>query len=73
MGPGDYFGYLSLALREQHSGSVRACNYCEVLILNKVSYDEISVEYPEFLQVMKKVSAEHSERASQLLLEGIVL
>ncbi len=73
MGPGDYFGYLSLALREQHSGSVRACNYCEVLILNNVSYDEISIEYPEFLQMMKKVSAEHSERASQLLLEGIVL
>jgi len=73
MGPGDYFGYLSLALGEQRSGSVRACDYCEVLILDKQSYDEISAEYPEFLQVLKKVSAEHSERASQLLLEGVVL
>ena len=73
MGPGDYFGYLSLALKEPRSGSVRARNYCEVLILDKASYEEISAEYPEFLQVMKKVSAERSEQASELLLEGVVL
>ena len=73
LGPGDYFGYLSLALKEHRSASIRACDYCEVLILDKSRYDEISTEYPEFLQVMKQVSAEHSGRASQLLLEGIVL
>ena len=73
LGPGDYFGYLSLALQEQRSASVRACDYCEVLILDKAQYDAISSEYPEFLQVMKKVSAERSEQASELLLEGIVL
>ena len=73
MGPGDYFGYLSLALGEHRSASVRALDYTEVLILDKARYDEISSEYPEFLQVMKKVSAEQSEKASQLLLEGIVL
>jgi voltage-gated potassium channel len=73
MGPGDYFGYLSLALGEHRSASVRARDYTEVLVLDKSRYDEISSEYPEFLQVMKKVSAEQSERASQLLLEGIVL
>jgi hypothetical protein len=73
LGPGDYFGYMSLALKEHRSASVRACNYCEVFILDRLRYDEISAEYPEFLQVMKQVSAEHSKRASQLLLEGIVL
>lgn len=73
MSPGDYFGYLSLALGEQCSGSIRACGYCEVLILDKASYDDISSEYPEFLKVMKTVSAERSEQASELLLEGIVL
>jgi hypothetical protein len=73
MGAGDYFGYLSLALGESPSGSVRASDYCEALILDKTAYDRISSEYPEFLQVMKKVSAERSEQASELLLEGIVL
>lgn len=73
MGPGDYFGHLSLALREQRSGSVRARDYCEVLILEKAAYDAISEEYPEFLQVMKSVSAERSEQASELLLGGVVL
>lgn len=73
LGPGDYFGYLSLALGEQRSGSVRACDYCEVLILEKVAYDAVSVEYPEFLQVMKSISAERGEQASELLLEGVVL
>ena len=73
MGPGDYFGYLSLALGEHRSASVRARDYAEVLVLDKSRYDGISSEYPEFLQVMKKVSEEQSERASQLLLEGIVL
>lgn len=73
MGPGDYFGHLSLALGEHRSASVRALDYTEVLVLDKSRYEEISAEYPEFLRVMKKVSAEHSERTSQLLLEGVVL
>jgi voltage-gated potassium channel len=73
LGPGDYFGYLSLALNEPRSGSVRASEYCEVLILDKETYDDFSVRYPEFVEVMKKVSAERSELASELLLEGIVL
>ena len=73
MGPGDYFGYLSLALHEQGSGSVRALEYCEVLTLEKDTYDEISASYPQFLEVMKKVSAERSELASDLLLKGVVL
>jgi hypothetical protein len=73
MGPGDYFGYLTLALGEQRSASVRACDYAEVLVLDKSRYERISADYPEFRQVMKKISAEQSERASQLLLAGVVL
>ena len=73
MGPGDYFGYLTLALGEHRTASVRACDYAEVLVLDKSRYERISAEYPEFLQVMKKVSAKQSERASQLLLAGVVL
>jgi hypothetical protein len=73
MGPGDYFGYLSLTLREPRSGSVRAIDYCETLILEKADYDLISAEYPEFREVMKTVSAGQSERVSALLLEGVVL
>jgi hypothetical protein len=73
MGVGDYFGHLSLALQEQRSGSVRASDYCEVLILDKSCYDEISAEYPEFMQVMKKVSAEYAEKSSELIMEVVVL
>jgi hypothetical protein len=73
LGPGDYYGHLTLALGEHRTASVRACDYCEVFILNKPSYDEISIEYPEFVAVMKKVSAQRSERTSALLLEGVVL
>jgi hypothetical protein len=73
LGPGDYFGYLSLALQEQRSGGVRAHDYCEVLILDKADYDRISAEYPAFREVMKKISAEQSEMASRLLLAGVVL
>jgi hypothetical protein len=73
LGPGDYFGHLSLALREQRSGSVRAKGYCEVLILSREDYTTISADYPEFREVMKRVSAEHSEQASALLLQGVLL
>ncbi|MEH6549841.1 MAG: ion transporter [Pseudomonadales bacterium] len=73
MGPGDYFGHLSQVLGEHRSASVRATGYTEVLVLDKLRYEQISAEYPEFQQVMKKVSVEQSERASQLLLDGIVL
>jgi voltage-gated potassium channel len=73
MGPGDYFGYLSLALKEQCSASVKACDYCEVLILDRESFDSVSKEYPEFLQVLKQASEERSERASELLIEGVLL
>ena len=71
--PGDYFGYLSLALKERRSGSVRALDYCEALVLDQDSYAALSEEYPEFMQVLKTVSAERSEQASELLLEGVVL
>lgn len=73
MGPGDYFGYLSLALKERRSGSVRAHDYCETLVLDQEKYESLSTEYPEFMQVLKTVSAERSEQASELLLEGVVL
>lgn len=73
MGPGDYFGYLSLALKERRSGSVRARDYCETLVLEQDSYEALSADYPEFLEALKAVSAERSEQASELLLAGVVL
>lgn len=73
LGPGDYFGHLSLALREQRSVSVQAKGYCEALILSQEDYANITADYPEFREVMKRVAAERSEQASALLLQGIVL
>lgn len=73
MSEGDYFGHLTLLLREQRSASVRAIGYCEVLALSKVAYERISTENEEFLDVFKLASAERSEQASELLLKGVVL
>jgi len=73
LGPGDYFGHLALALREQRSGFARANGYCEALILEKEQYDSIRNDYPEFREVIKLVSAQSSEQASALLMKGVVL
>ena len=73
MRDGDYFGHISMALSEHRSASVRACDYTEILVLDKANYESIKSEYPELVAVMKKVSGEQSERASQLLMDGVVL
>jgi voltage-gated potassium channel len=70
---GDYFGFLSLTLGEQRTASVRALKYCEILILDQTDFSRIKAEYPEFNDVLKKVSAERSEQLSELVMEGIIL
>jgi hypothetical protein len=70
---GDYFGYMSLALGEHRTASIRAVGYCDLLILNKEDFNRIKSEFPEFNDVLKQVSAERTEQLSELILEGIVL
>jgi voltage-gated potassium channel len=70
---GDYFGDLSLILKERRTASVKALTYCEVFILTKRDFDQIRNEYPEFREVLKKVSSEKTEKVVQLLLKGVTL
>jgi hypothetical protein len=71
--PGDYFGYFSLILGERRTANVTAKGYCEILILSKSKYEEISIDFPELRDVMKEVSSGQSELAEDLVLRGIVL
>jgi hypothetical protein len=73
MGEGDYFGFMSLALGERRTASIKAIGYCDMLILDKENFDRVKAEFPEFHDVLKRVSAERTEQISELVLEGIVL
>ena len=73
LGDGDYFGFMSLMLGERRTASVKALGYCELLILDQVDFSRIKEEFPEFNDVLKRVSAERTEQVADLLMEGIVL
>jgi hypothetical protein len=70
---GAYFGDLSLLLKERRTASVKALTYCEVFILTSAQFNRIRNEYPEFREVLRKVSAEKTETVVNLLLKGVTL
>ena len=70
---GDYFGELSLILGEKRSASVRAVTFSEAFVLGRDDFNEIKQQYPEFRDVLKKISSERSALSSELLLEGVIL
>ena len=73
LGEGDYFGHLSLMLGERRTASVTAKSYCEIFILEDDDFNRIKGGYPEFREVLKKVSAERSGILAEHLMDGIVL
>ena len=70
---GDYFGHLSLILREKRTASARALTYCEIFVLTKDNFERIKNEYPEFRQVLTKISSEKTDKISAQILEGLIL
>lgn len=70
---GEYFGDLSLLLGEKRTASVRTTTYCEVFVLSGEDFNRIKNEYNAFKDVLKKASAEKTEKTSALVLDGIVL
>lgn len=70
---GDYFGNITLLLKEKRTASVRTLTYCEIFILENKDFSRIRNEYPEFKATIKKMSAEKSEKTTALILEGIIL
>ena len=70
---GDYFGFMSLALGERRTASVVSQDFCELLRLSRHSLEQIREEFPEFGDVLKRVSAERTEQTTDLLMNGVVL
>jgi hypothetical protein len=70
---GDYFGDLSLILREKRTASVRALTYCELFKLDRTDFNRIKDEYPEFRDVLTKMSSEKTGKTSTLIMDGITL
>jgi len=73
LGPGEYFGYLSLVLNERRTASVVAVTYCDVMRLARHDYDAIMVAYPEFREALSEAAANKTEKMAELVLEGVVL
>ena len=70
---GDYFGDLSLILREKRTASVRALTYCELFKLDRTDFNRIKDEYPEFRDVLTEMSSEKTGKTSTLIMDGITL
>jgi len=70
---GDYFGIMSLILKEKRTASVKALTYCEIFILSGDDFNLIKNDYPEFNDVLKKISSEQTEKISTFVMDGIIL
>jgi len=70
---GDYFGDLSLILGEKRTASVKSLSYCEIFVLTKEDFNRIKKDYPEFKEVLKKMSAERTEKTATLVQDGVIL
>jgi voltage-gated potassium channel len=73
LGDGDYFGLLSLLLRENRTASVRTTTYCDVFSLSQVDFERIKRDYPDFKTVLKRVAAERTDKLARLIEDGVVL
>jgi CRP-like cAMP-binding protein len=62
-----------LLLGEKRSASVRAVTFSEAFALGREDFNAIKGEYPEFRDVLKKISSERSGLSAELLLEGVIL
>ncbi len=64
LGPGAFFGEMSLLNREPRSATVRAEGYCHLLILDEVNFREVIRRDPALRQHFEEVAA--SRRAPQI-------
>ncbi|MBI1847398.1 MAG: glucose-6-phosphate dehydrogenase [Candidatus Rokubacteria bacterium] len=79
LGPGAFFGEISLLRSEPRNASVRAREYCEVFVLEKEDFNRVLRDHPEFAKTILQacqtrynvsVAAEHAfERQVSVLME----
>jgi CRP-like cAMP-binding protein len=70
---GDYLGDLSLILREKCTASVRALTYCEIFMLGRTDFNRIKDKYPEFRNVLTKMSSGKTDKVSAHVLDWVIL
>jgi voltage-gated potassium channel len=73
LGDGEHFGELSLLLGERRTACVRARSYCDVFRLPKEEFEQLKADYPEFRDVLKRISTDRSEKMSDLVMGGVIL
>lgn len=73
LGEGEYFGDISLVLKEKRTASVRTISYCDLFVLTEKDFIHIKNKYPEFKEVLKQSAAHKSEKMAELILKDIIL
>ena len=73
LGPGTYFGDLTLMLGERRTASLRSRDFVETFFLSAAEFERIRKDYPEVREVMTEASKERSDTMAELVLEGVVL
>jgi CRP-like cAMP-binding protein len=63
LGPGDFFGELSLLLNTTHSKTATALADCELLVLPKDAFDELLASNPKLRAHFELVLEEGGHRA----------
>jgi len=71
--PGDYFGDLSMLTGEMRTANAVAHGFCEIFVLHAKDFNRIKEEYPDFVDVLSKISSQKSDLTAKMILEGIVL
>ncbi len=70
---GDYFGDLSLLLGERRTGSVYALSHCDIFFLPSTAFNRLRADYPEFKEVLRRISSDKSEKLADLVSDGCIL
>jgi len=68
---GDVFGEHALITREKRNASVRSKTYCDLLVLSKIDFDEVMLQYPEFFSSLQKIAARKTECGWERIRETI--
>lgn len=61
------------SLGEKRTASVRAITFCEAFTLAREDFNCTGEAYPEFNEVLKRISSEHSAQSTDLLLAGVIM
>jgi glucose-6-phosphate 1-dehydrogenase len=56
LGPGAFFGEISLLLSEPRTASVRAREYCDLFVLDKADFNRVLRDHPEFAKPILEAS-----------------